>query len=139
MNKLILIFTRLYSSEQTDINFQNEFLSQIDISLDETEKDLCEGKLDLPEITTAMRGLSKGKTPGPDGLPQEFYAKFWNLLAPHLLRVFNFSLDQGFLCASMHENVTRLLFKKGDKKLLKNWRPISLLNVDYKICSKSDR
>ena len=36
----------------------------------------------------------------------------------------------------MRENVTRLLFKKGDKKLLKKWRPISLLNVDYKICSK---
>ena len=55
-------------------------MRQIDISLDETEKDLCEGELDLPEITTAMRGLSTGKTPGPDGLPQEFYAKFWNLL-----------------------------------------------------------
>ena len=37
----------------------------------------------------------------------------------------------------MRENVTRFLFKKGDKKLLKNWRPISLLNVDYKICSKA--
>ena len=130
-------YSRLYSAEQTDVTFQNEFLSQIDTSLTHNERDLCEGELDLTEITSAMRGLSPGKTPGPDGLPQEFYAKFWNLLAPHLLRVFNFSLEQGFLCDSMRENVTRLLFKKGDKKLLKNWRPISLLNVDYKICSKA--
>ena len=32
---------------------------------------------------------------------------------------------------------TRVVFKKGDAKNLKNWRPISLLNIDYKICSKA--
>ena len=31
----------------------------------------------------------------------------------------------------------RLVHKKDDKRLLKNWRPISLLNVAYKICSKA--
>ena len=36
----------------------------------------------------------------------------------------------------MKSSVTRILFKKGDRKDLKNWRPISLLNVDYKIASK---
>ena len=91
----------------------------------------------MTEITTAMRGLSTGTTPGPDGLPQEFYAKFWNLRVPHLLKVFNFSLENGFLCDSMQENVTRILYKKGDKRLLKRWRPMFLLNVDYIICSKS--
>ena len=39
-------YSRLYSAEQTDITFQNEFLSHIDTSLDENEKDLCEGELD---------------------------------------------------------------------------------------------
>jgi len=38
----------------------------------------------------------------------------------------------------MKTNVTQLIYKKrGDIKNLKNWRPISLLNVDYKICSKA--
>ena len=39
---------------------------------------------------------------------------------------------------SMKTSATRLVYKKkGDVKNLKNWRPISLLNVDYKICSKA--
>ena len=37
----------------------------------------------------------------------------------------------------MKASVTRLIHKKNDKRNLKNWRPISLLNVDCKICSKA--
>ena len=41
------------------------------------------------------------------------------------------------MCESMKTSNTRVIYKKGDRKSLKNWRPISLLNVDYKICSKA--
>ena len=32
--------------------------------------------------------------------------------------------------------IVTLIYKKGDHRNLKNWRPVSLLNVDYKILSK---
>jgi hypothetical protein len=38
---------------------------------------------------------------------------------------------------SLERALLTLIYKKGDERLLKNWRPISLLNVDYKIGSKA--
>lgn len=112
-------------------------MSNVSFSLSDSEKSSCDQRLTLQDITLPTGGLSNGKTPGSDGLPLEFFVKFWDLLAPNLVHLFNFSLEQGIFSPSMQESVTRLIFKKGDPKDLKNWRPISLLNVDYKICSKA--
>ena len=47
-------------------------------------------------------------------------------------------LDKFFLTNSMKGSITRLIFKKrGGRKDLKNWRPISSLNVDYKSIPKA--
>ena len=65
-------YSKLYSADQIDVSYQNELLSQINTFSDDNERELCEGELNLTEITTAMRGLLTGTTPGPDGLPRNF-------------------------------------------------------------------
>ena len=126
-------YSKLYSAEQIDPQIQNEFMSNVPVSLSDDEKSKCDLPLTLQEITLAIRSLSKGKTPGSNGLPLEFYIKFCDLLAPHLVDLFNFSLENGSFSLSMQESMTRVIFKKDDPKDLKNWRPISLLNVDYDV------
>ena len=100
-------------------------MSEISTSLEEHDKELCEGELTLEESTAAVNSLAKHKTPGADGIPLEFYIKFWPLLSPLLLVVINESFRDKELSDSMKESITRLIFKKGDKRNLKNWRPIS--------------
>ena len=82
------------------------------------------------------QGLQTGISPGSDGLPVEFYLTFWDVLAEPLLSVLNEALAAGSLTASQRESLVRLIYKKDDKRLPKNWRPISLLNTDYKLASK---
>ena len=66
-----------------------------------------------------------------------FFLHFWDVLAPLLLCEANECFLRGSLPDSMTGSVTRLIFKKrGDRKCLQNWCPISLLNVDYKIFVK---
>ena len=130
-------YSGLYSKDVINPEMQRNFIVKLDKVLTTDQRTSCDSPLLRDEITAALFTLAKNKTPGCDGLPQEFYVKFWDLLAPILLDLYHFSLEKGLFSLTMQQSVTRLLFKKNDKRDLKNWRPISLLNVDYKICSKA--
>ena len=63
---------------------------------------------------------------------------FWSVLGKHLLNSFNYAHNYGELPNSQKQAVITLVEKKGKhKRLIKNWRPISLINVDIKIVSKA--
>lgn len=92
--------------------------------------------IECKEIATALKTTKNEKSPGPDGIPYEFYKSFWNIIKHPLTEVYNNIYIQGSLTNSMKTALVTLIPKKGDKSELKNWRPISLLNSDYKLLSK---
>lgn len=132
-------YTSLFSAEDIDSDCQSSLFDEIkDKVLSDPDRAVCEGQLSLAELTLALKSMNLNKAPGPDGFTAEFYLRFWEQLGPLLLEVINQSFRDGELPESMKTSATRLIYKKrGNIKDLKNWRPISLLNVDYKICSKS--
>ena len=73
------------------------------------------------------------KSPGSDGLPVEFYITFWDDIKSILMNSLNAAYHKGELSPSQKRGILTLLYKKGDKSELSNWRPISQLNTDYKI------
>ena len=111
-------------------------LSTCKFKLTDHEREICEGLFTLDELTAALKGLQTGKTPGSDGLSTEFYLCFWDDLGELLLSVLNESFHAGSLAKSQYEGLLRLVYKKDERRLPKNWRPISLLNTDYKLASK---
>ena len=92
--------------------------------------------IQLGELEESVKSFKRGRSPGLDGLPQEFYVTFWHLLAPDILAVFNEFDSLTILPESFREGVVTLLFKKGEASDLRNWRPITLLNFDLKLFSK---
>ena len=82
--------------------------------------------------------MGNNKSPGNDGLSKEFYICFFNEIHSYLLQALNMSFREGQLSSSQRQAVIVLIEKKDkDKRFLKNWRPISLINVDAKIASKA--
>ena len=85
----------------------------------------------------AIKEMKNQKSPGSDGITTEFYKLFWNEIKEHFLKSINFSFQKQELTELQKQSIITLLPKPGkDTTLLENWRPISLLNVDYKIATK---
>ena len=120
----------LFTACPVDLGVQSDLLDHLSVSLSPHEAALCDGPILPNETHEALLGMAKGKFPGSDGLTKEFYVAFWDLLGEVLVNVFNTSLETGLLPFSQREALIALIFKKGDRLDHKNWRPISLLNVD---------
>ena len=133
----VSFYSTLFSACPTNIDVQNRLLDNLSSALPPSQVHLCEGHLTTDEVHEALLGMAKRKSPGTDGLPAEFYLAFWDVLGPDLVEVLNASFDSGLLPLSQRDALISLVFKKGDRLLHKNWRPISLLNVDYKICVRA--
>ena len=82
--------------------------------------------------------MKNNKTPGSDGLPIEFYKMFWLRIGNYYIDSINAAFVAGDMSVSQKLGLITLLPKKDkDPLLLKNWRPLSLMNADYKIMTKT--
>ena len=106
--------------------------------LSDSMRDLCERPLTYSECFKVLSTFSNNKTPGNDGLTIEFYNFFWPELGTLLVDSLNYAYFYGELSNSQKQAVITLIEKKDkDRRWIKNWRPMSLVNVDVKIGSKA--
>ena len=128
-------YSDLYASSKPKHDDIEKYLKSLNIGkkLSHEEKQICEGKISKEECKYAVENLKKNKSPGWDGLPPEFYQQFWEDIQDLILDSFNESFREGELSDTQKLSVLSLIFKKGNRDKLENYRPISLSNYDYKI------
>src|SRR5690606_4641750 len=97
----------------------------------------CDKDFTGDELFQQLKRMHHNKSPGIDGLPSEWYKMFWNLVEFFLVRIANDLLRGKRMSASMEIARITLLHKKNDPADIKNYRPISLLCVDYKIITSA--
>ena len=135
-------YKKLYTSK---FNNQEEYNTAKDATLYERLSTLTEhdkinldSVITLHELTKSLKDFQNNKTPGCDGLTKEFYTAFWPALGPKILETFNFCNDRELLTQTQRRGIITLLHKQGkDNTKVENYRPLSLLNVDYKLLTKT--
>ena len=102
-------YSLLFSAEEVDPLAQHELLSKVSARLSVEQSASCEGALSVGECFAALQGMAHWKAPGNDGLPMEFYVKFWDVLGSDLGRVLNFCFGNKLsksqrreICPEMH-------------------------------------
>ena len=88
------------------------------------------------ELLAAAKAMAKQRAPSPDGVGVEFFLFYWDLLGGEFTNLIKYSLISGALPQGMTRGLIFLLFKAGEREKLGNWRPLTLLNVTYKMLAK---
>ncbi|KAF7245550.1 hypothetical protein EYD10_08337 [Varanus komodoensis] len=130
----IYIPQRLYRKEEFSIKKVKEYIRKGDLpKLPEKYQTILNQEVTTMEITEAIMGQKNNKTPGPDGLPAEFYKSFEGVFATLLKDICNEALLNAKIPDTWTEaNITFIQKEDMDLTQIQNYRPISLLNVDYK-------
>ena len=136
LNEQKQFYKNLFTSEGSDQQESNTLLENVDQVLSNDQKEICDADISEEKIKNAIKILKKNKSPGDDGIVSEFYIDYWYLIRKEFTQVIKHSFNINTLSPSQYNAILTLLYKKGEREDIRNWRPISLLNVDYKIITK---
>ena len=130
-----LFYENLYSQDVgVDFNMHNTFGVRVPEKL-KIEQDQ---QLEINELQEAVKGMNNNKTPGADGLPADFYKVFWKDLKYAFLEMVHSVFQREKLHETARQGILNLIPKANkDTRYIKNLRPITLLNTDYKIIEKA--
>lgn len=127
-------YQTLYKSEPTQLSDQNCFLKAIPVT---AQSELLAGigrPITKHEIRNAIKTAASNRSPGPDGIGIEFYKTFLPVIEDLLVEVFNCFFNNP--PEDLTRGIVHLIHKKGPREDISNYRPITLLNCDYKIINK---
>ena len=137
-----LFYENLYTSKLNKTEEYREMTNSFSVDnptpiLTDGEKNICDMPITVKECSNALKSLSNNKSPGSDGFTTNFYKFFWKNIKDIVFESFEYSFVTKKLSVYQRMGILNLLPKKDkDLRHLSNWRPVSLLNTDYKILTK---
>jgi hypothetical protein len=96
---------------------------------------VCES-VDKEELNKLIKDLNSSKSPGLDNIGPSLIKESLHLIIEPLLFIYNLSLTTGIVPDKLKIAKVIPIYKKGEKNLTNNYRPISFLSVFDKLLEK---
>ncbi|XP_016168284.1 uncharacterized protein LOC107610797 [Arachis ipaensis] len=136
-----------YSQEEALSFYKNLFGTTEEVEVD------CLGDVPMPTLSTeacaklidpvsfmevklAVFSMSPFKNPGPDGFQAYFFKEYWEIIGTEIWNIVRSAFLGEYLNPSIMETLIVLIPKIDNPTFMKDFRPISLCNVVYKIITK---
>jgi hypothetical protein len=119
-------------SVPSSINMSNLHMNK----LNDEDRAFLTRPFSIEEIKKVVFGLKHNSAPGPDGFPADFFQDFWDLIHIDLWILFKDFYGGVLDIKRLNFGLVTLLPKVDNPVDMRNFRPICLLNVCYKIITK---
>jgi len=133
-------YAKLYSQAQTTPEIVADRIAILSCVSNKFSPEMV-NQLEAPftkeELHKGMKQMARRRSLGLDEVTLDFFFQFWDLIGDDYTAMLQSSIALGRFPSGMTSGVITLLFKEGDRANLANWQPITLLNVSYKILTKT--
>ena len=100
--------------------------------------EILDQEITKDELHAALKKMRLDTSPGIDGLSVSFMVNFWELVGDLVFESIRYAFQSERFSVSQCRGVIKLIPKKSkNPHFLKNLRPITLLNIDYKMLTKA--
>ncbi|OMO90964.1 reverse transcriptase [Corchorus capsularis] len=133
MRMVVAFFRNLFSIEDGDVRplgiVPHPVLSPVDVlNMDK--------RISLAEVRSALFQMKPWKAPGVDGFQAGVYQAYWDDFGTYLYQLVLEAFDSGSFSPELNRTLLVLIPKVQQPEYVKQFRPISLCTVAYKLITK---
>jgi hypothetical protein len=135
-NTFLSYLLRKYAPMHVDSDFMKALTNFVSLVSSSIHTELLERPIIPDKVLTAMRAGAKHKSPGLDGFCLEFYTANWETIRTDLVQLLNYMFLNKKIPNRQKRCILICLPKENGDKTPEGYRPISLLNTEYKLLAR---